>query len=609
MKRPAEAGQARFQSFAEIGGPAHGAERIAALRAELERRGLAGFLVPRADKHQNEYVPPSDERLMWLTGFSGSAGLAIVLAEKAALFVDGRYTVQAAAQADASVIEVQHLADTTPTAWLAGAVKSGDRIGYDPWLHTPDSVKRFRDALAPVGASLTPVEANPIDALWSDRPAEPLAPVVIHPASLAGESASKKLARVQTAIDADGLLVSDAHNVAWAFNIRGHDVAHTPLPLAFAFVPKSGEPTLFVDARKLSAAVRNKLTAIAALAEPATLIGFVEALGRAGKKIAFDAATSPALLPQTLEGAGGAASVAADPITLMKAAKNAVELAGTAEAHLRDGAAMTRFLAWFDGAAAKGGVSEISAAVMLERLRAETGELEDISFPSISAAGANAAMPHYRVSEASNAKVGRGFYLIDSGGQYRDGTTDITRTIAVGAPSREMKDRYTRVLKGHIAIARAIFPLGTTGAQLDSFARRALWGAGLDFDHGVGHGVGVFLSVHEGPQRIAKTGTVALEPGMIVSNEPGYYAAGRFGNRNENVVVDEPREIAGGERAMLGLRTISLAPIDLKAVEPKLIDADEIAWINGYHAEVRRRLAPLLDRTTRAWLTRATARI
>ncbi len=609
MKRPAEAGQARFQSFAEIGGPAHAPERIAALRAELERGGLAGFLVPRSDKHQNEYVPPSDERLMWLTGFSGSAGLAVVLAQKAALFVDGRYTVQSAAQTDAGVIEVVHLADATPSAWLAGAAKSGDRIGYDPWLHTPDGVKRFREALAPVGASLTPVEANPIDALWTDRPAEPLAPVVIHPASLAGESAAKKLARVQAAIDADGLLVSDAHNVAWAFNIRGHDVAHTPLPLAFAFVPKSGEPTLFVDDRKLSPAVRKNLTAMAALAEPAALIGFVEALGRAGKKIAFDSATSPALLAQTLEGAGGAASVAADPITRMKAAKNAVELAGTAEAHLRDGAAMTRFLAWFDGAAAKGGVSEISAAVMLERMRAETGKLVDISFPSISAAGANAAMPHYRVSEASNARVGRGFYLIDSGGQYRDGTTDITRTISVGAPSREMKDRYTRVLKGHIAIARAVFPSGTTGAQLDAFARRALWQAGLDFDHGVGHGVGVFLSVHEGPQRIAKTGTVALEPGMIVSNEPGYYAAGRFGIRIENLVVVEPREIAGGERAMLGFRTISLAPIDLRAVEHKLIDVDEIAWINAYHAELRRRLLPLLDRATRAWLTRATARI
>jgi len=600
----------RFQSFSETGGPAHVAERLELLRGELARGDLEGFLVPRADRHQNEYVPPAEERLAWLTGFSGSAGLAVALTDKCALFVDGRYTIQAAEQTDTRLVDIVHLIDNPPTKWLAQTIKSGDRIGYDPWLHTPDSVKRFSDACKAAGASLVAVESNPIDAQWSDRPAEPLAPIVIHPRSLAGESVASKFARVRKALgDADGVLVSDAHNVAWAFNIRGGDVAYTPLPLAFAYIGKQEKPTLFVDDGKLAPQVRKKLAEFSELAAPETLASFVADLARANQRVSFDNATGPAALTQAFEAAGGKPVVAADPVSLLKARKNAVELAGMEAAHIRDGAAIVRFLAWFDAEAPKGKVTEISAATQLEKFREATGELKDLSFPSISAASAHAAMPHYRVSEASDVKVGRGFYLIDSGAQYRDGTTDITRTISVGAVSRDMRDKYTRVLKGHIAIARALFPVGVTGAQIDGFARRALWEAGVDYDHGTGHGVGAYLSVHEGPQRIAKTGTVALEPGMIVSNEPGYYFIGKFGIRIENLVVVEEKTIAGAERKMLGFKTITLAPIDTRAVEVGLLDDVERRWLNAYHAQVRKTLAPLVDRATRVWLTKATKAI
>ena len=601
--------ESRFQSFATVGGPALGAERIAALRGELDRLGLAGFLVPRADRFQNEYVPPSEERLLWLTGFSGSAGLAIVLRDKAILFVDGRYTVQAPSQVDGAVFAVANVAERAPSEWLEAEVGAGDRIGYDPWLHTIEFVERFAKACARKGASLVPVPGNPIDAVWRDRPAPPLALVRAHSLRLAGEEAKAKLEKVRKALRGD-LLVSDPHNVAWLFNIRGGDVEHTPLALGYAFVPKEGRPTLFMDARKLTNVLRTRISVIADIEEPARLETFLEARGKSGGAVLFDAATASAALAQKLTEAGGKANSGPDPITLMKARKNRGELAGSRAAHERDGVAMARFLAWLDANGATGKETEISAAQALETFRRETGALKDVSFPSIAAAGPNAAIPHYRVSTESNRPIQPGtFFLIDSGGQYEDGTTDITRTIAIGKPTREMRDRFTRVLKGHIAIARAIFPKGVTGAQIDAFARAALWRAGLDFDHGTGHGVGSYLSVHEGPQRIAKTGTVALEPGMILSNEPGYYGAGRFGIRIENLIVVEPREIVGAEREMFGFETISFAPIDLNAIEPKLMDAEEIAWLNAYHAEVRAKLAPALDKATRAWLTKATRKL
>jgi len=601
---------ARYQSFAEVGGPAHGAARLAALRAELAARGLAGFVVPRADEHQNEYVPPGAERLMWLTGFSGSAGLAIVLAEKAGLFVDGRYTLQAPAQVDGSVIAVKHVVNEPPSAWIEANLGAGGRLGYDPWLHTPEAVERLTKACRAAGGELIAVETNPIDAIWSDRPGPPLAPIHPHPERLAGERASAKLKRVGEALKgADGLLVSDAHAVAWLFNIRGGDVAHTPLPLAFAFAPRDGRPTLFVEPQKLAATIGARLGRFADIASPEALVPFVAARGAAGARIVFDAATAPARLVQALEAAGGKAIVKADPIARMKAVKNAVELAGTRAAHIRDGAALSRFLAWFDAEAPKGRLTEIDAAAALETFRRETGALKDVSFPSIAAAGPHAAIAHYRVSEASNLEIGRGLFLIDSGGQYEDGTTDITRTISVGLPSAELRDRFTRVLKGHIAIARAIFPRGTTGGQLDTLAREALWRAGLDFDHGTGHGVGVYLSVHEGPQRLSKTDSTGLEPGMILSNEPGYYAAERFGIRIENLVVVREVKVAGADRPTLGFETISFAPIDLRLVEKKLMTREEVAWLDAYHSETRAKLSPLVDPPTRKWLKAATQRV
>jgi Xaa-Pro aminopeptidase len=602
--------ESRFQSFAELGDPSHGAARVSALRAELARLGLEGFIVPRADEHQNEYVPASAERLLWLTGFAGSAGLAIVLKDAAALFVDGRYTAQVRAQADPSVFEFRHVVDEPPTDWIALKLHSGDKLGYDPRLHTPDVVWRFAAACEKAGAALVAVDANPIDEIWTDRPAPPIGAIVPHKLRFAGERTERKIARVREALKSTaGLLISDAHNLAWLFNIRGSDVPHTPLPLGFAYLPAEGRPVVFVDGRKLSAASREVMAGHADIREPVALQEFVEDLGKRGLRIAFDAATAPAYLTQAIERSGGSAAIGADPITLMKAVKNPTELAGARAAHVRDGAAMSRFLAWLAAEAPRGRLTEIDAVKALESFRRETGVLKDISFPTIAGAGPNSAIPHYRVSDASNRRIERGIFLIDSGGQYEDGTTDITRTVAVGRPSALTRDRFTRVLKGHIAVARAVFPSGTNGVQIDALARSALWRAGLDFDHGTGHGVGSYLSVHEGPQRLAKTGTAALAPGMIVSNEPGCYAPGAFGIRIENLVAVENREIAGGERPMLGFETLTLAPIDIALVEPKLLDAAEIGWLDEYHARVRKILAPLVDAPTRRWLTQATRRL
>jgi Xaa-Pro aminopeptidase len=597
-----------YQSFDEIADPSLGAPRTKALREELARLGLAGFITPRADQHQNEYVPPSEERLRWLTGFSGSAGLAIILADRAALFLDGRYTLQAAEQVDTRTFEIRHIVDDPPVAWIETQLKGG-KLGYDPWLHTPEAVERFSRAAAASGGELVAVEPNPIDAIWADRPAPPLAAVRMYKPSLAGESARAKLKRLQAKLKSDGLVVSDAHDVAWLFNLRGSDVAHTPLALAYAFVPRGGKPKLYIDGRKLSNRVRVALSALAEIGEERELLADLTKRGAEGAKLSFDAASAAARLTQALKEAGGAPDVGADPIALMKAVKNEAELAGARAANLRDGAALTQFLAWFDREAPQGGLTEIAAAEALESFRRETGLLRDVSFPSISAAGPNSAIPHYRVTTASDRKIEKGIFLIDSGGQYDDGTTDITRTIAVGAPAKEMRDRFTRVLKGHIAVARAVFPKGATGAQIDAFARKSLWDAGLDFDHGTGHGIGAYLSVHEGPQRIAKTGTAALEPGMIISNEPGYYAAGRYGIRIENLIVVEERQIVGAERTMRGFATISLAPIDLRLVEEKLLTKEERDWLDAYHARVRKELTPLVDAETRAWLRKATRRL
>ncbi len=598
-----------FQTFDETSDRRESAGRVAALREELKRQDLDGFVVPRADRHQGEYVPPSEERLAWLTGFPGSAGLAIVLKDKAAIFVDGRYVLAVVDQVDTSVVTPVAIADEKPEAWIRRNL-AGGRLGYDPWLATPAQARELRRAAEAAGGSLVAVGTNLVDLVWTDRPAAPRGKVALHPRKLAGETAEKKLARVAGALDAaDALVVSDPHAVAWLFNIRGADVSHTPLPLSFALVPKQGRPTLFIAREKIGEREHAALSKLATLAEVDTLETVLAALGKIGKRVLFDAATVPVRLTEGLEAAGGKAVVGTDPIALMKARKNAAELNGTREAHLRDGAAVTEFLHWLATTARPGKLTEIDAARALEDFRREAGGLKDISFPSISAAGPNAAIPHYKLTATSNRPIERGIYLIDSGAQYEDGTTDITRTVAIGRPTAEMRDRFTRVLKGHIAIATAVFPKGTTGAQIDAFARAPLWAAGLDFDHGTGHGVGAYLSVHEGPQRIAKVGTTPLEPGMILSNEPGYYKAGAYGIRIENLIVVEPREIEGGDRAMMGFETITFAPLDRALIDLKLLTADERAWIDAYHAEVRRKISPRVSAATRKWLADATRKL
>jgi Xaa-Pro aminopeptidase len=602
--------EARFQSFEDRAERAASGPRLAALRTELARRGLTGFIVPRSDRHQNEYVPASEQRLAWLTGFSGSAGIAIVLMERALLFVDGRYTLQAREQVDTSLFTIEHLVETPPDRWIEENLTAGDRIGYDPWLHTVEGAERLGKACAAAGATLVAVEPDLIDAIWADRPAPPLGAVTLHDVRFAGEAAEDKLARIRAEVAklrADALVVSDPHAVAWTFNIRGADVAHTPLPLAFAVVPQAGRPSLYVDGRKLSNKVRNHLEALADVREPSDFVGALEALGRQKQTVRLDQATAADALARLITSHGGKVTRGACPIALMKAVKNEIEIAGARAAHIRDGAAVTRFLAWFDREAPRGKLTEIDAVAALESFRRDTGLLKDISFPTIAGAGPDGAIVHYRVTSRSNRVVAPGeLFLIDSGGQYEDGTTDITRTIAVGAPTAEMRDRFTRVLKGHIAIARAIFPEGTTGAQLDSFARQFLWAQGLDFDHGTGHGVGSYLSVHEGPARISKLGTAALKPGMILSNEPGYYKAGAYGIRIENLVlVVAAAPVSGAEKPLNAFETLTLAPIDRRLIAPELLTSEETAWLDRYHARVVEALSPLLDADSRAWLTAA----
>jgi Xaa-Pro aminopeptidase len=600
-----------FQSFDDPAGGA-GKERVARLRAELARLSLTGFLVPHADEFQSEYLPPSAERLAWLTGFTGSAGFAVVLKEAAALFVDGRYTLQAAKQTDPGVFAIVHLIEEPPSKWLAGKLKAGDRIGYDPWLLTVRDVSRFKAVCEAAGAALVPLAANPIDAIWNDRPAPPLAAVALHPTELAGESSAAKIERIRKPLAAkhvDAAILTQADSIAWLFNIRGADVAHNPVALSYAVLPKSGRPTLFIDGRKLSNAVRATLSESIDIGEPQEFPSALSALGKAGAKVLIDAQTAAAAIGTALADTGATLVEGSDPVTLPKAKKNEAELAGTRRAHIRDGAAMVRFLAWLERSAPADGLDEIAAAQKLEAFRADTArrdgsELAEISFDTISGAGPNGAVVHYRVTKKTARPLDAGtLFLVDSGGQYRDGTTDITRTVAIGTPTPEMRDRYTRVLKGHIAVGTARFPAGTTGAQIDGLARVSLWQAGLDYDHGTGHGVGVFLCVHEGPARITKLGTVPLETGMILSNEPGYYRTGAYGIRIENLVaVTPPADIAGGDRPMHAFETLSLCPYDRSLMELGLLTAEERGWIDAYHARLPGILFPLLDEAERAWL-------
>ena len=602
-----------FQDFDDKGGPAAVAERVARLREVLVARGLDAWLTPHADAYQNEFIPPSEERLLWLTGFSGSWGLAAVLPDRAVLFVDGRYTLQAEQQTDRRIFEVVKVPDTKPDDWLAQTLEEGRRLGYDPRLQTINGAKKLQDAAQRAGAESIAITDNPIDALWTSRPSRPATPVTLHPLTLAGEAADAKLAQVQEALKKDGddaVLLSAPESVAWLLNIRGSDIAHTPVVLSRALVPAQGLAHLYIEPDRLDQQVTSELARVATIRAPETMADDLAGLARQqnSPRVRLDPNHASRWLADMVEESGAQVSQAPDPCVRLKAIKNESEIGGARVAHLRDGVAVTRFLAWLDANAPRGGVDEISAAQKLEAFRAETGELQDISFDTISGAGPDGAIVHYRVTRATNRPLEPGtLYLVDSGGQYRDGTTDITRTVAIGQPSEEMRRRFTLVLKGHIAIATARFPKGTRGVDIDAFARRALWAWGLDYDHGTGHGVGSFSSVHEGPASISKRGMTELEPGMILSNEPGYYRAGEYGIRIENLVlILRPEPVGGGDREMLRFETLTLAPIDRRLIVTELLTEDERAWIDAYHANVKAKLLPHMDADALAWLEQAT---
>ena len=605
-----------FQSFDVSSRPEQAAPRVAALRALFPALGINAFLVPRTDEYQGEYVPPSAERLAWLTGFTGSAGIALVMEEQAVVFVDGRYTTQLAAQTDAALITAGDLVGCPPSAWLGAHKPKGLKLGIDPWLHTPAEVEKLQSALADIGGELVLLSENPIDGIWADRPAAPSAPVTVQKSDLAGQPAGDKIAAIAAMLQkkkAEAVLIADSTSVAWLFNIRGNDVAHTPTPLSRAIVKADGSAMLFVMPEKVAGEAAAHLEPLAGLLPPEAISDALAAIAAAGETLLLDRAAVPYAMVQIVEAAGGKWQNAPDPVAPARAVKNPAEQAGTRAAHLQDGAAMVSFLSWLDGQT-PGTVSEIDAASALEAARAETGmrmqnPLREISFDTISGAGPNAAIIHYRVTSETSRMLQPGeMYLVDSGAQYQNGTTDITRTIAVGEVDDAQKKFFTLVLKGMIAISRARFPAGTRGMDLDPFARAALWQAGVDYAHGTGHGVGSYLSVHEGPQRISRLGSAELKPGMILSNEPGYYRPGAFGIRIENLVlVKEAEPIEGGEIPMLGFETLTWCPIDLRLILPALLSPEETAWLDAYHGEVREKLAPLAaSEAERRWLEAAT---
>ncbi|MBC7169124.1 aminopeptidase P family protein [Phenylobacterium sp.] len=600
------------QTFDETTDRSFGPKHVPLIRQAMAEQALDGFLVPHEDEHQNEYLPEANDRLAWATGFTGSAGAAVILKDKAAVFVDGRYTLQVRDQVDESLFEIRDLVEGGVPAYLETAAARGQAIGYDPRLHSPDALARIRAAVEKAGATLKPVTKNPLDAAWgAARPAQPQAPVVPHPLEYAGEESGAKRARVGEAVaekGADAAVLTAPASIAWLFNIRGGDVIRSPLPLAQAILRKDGSARLFLDPAKVTPDLPAWLGNEVSLETPDQLEGALASLK--GQKVLVDASQSSAWYFDTLEGAGAQTIRAEDPCALPRACKNAVEIEGAHKAHVRDGAALARFLHWLATEAQVSLPDEKTVVTKLEGFREATGALKDLSFDTIAGAAANGAIVHYRPTERLNRRTEAGsLLLVDSGAQYLDGTTDVTRTVAIGEPSREMAERFTLVLKGHLALARIRFPAGTTGSALDALARAPLWMAGLDYDHGTGHGVGSYLGVHEGPQRISKApNSVALKPGMIVSNEPGYYKEGAYGIRIENLqYVTAAKEIDGGERPMLGFETLTLAPIDRRLIVVEMLSPEERAQMDAYHARVLREVGPLVDGEVKTWLTEACA--
>ena len=591
------------------------ADRLSALREQLKRDRLDGFVVPLTDEHMSEYVGSYAKRLEWLTGFKGSAGSAVVLPEAAAIFTDGRYTLQVRSQVSGSEWSYESVPETSAAEWLREHAPQGARIGYDPWLHTGDWVKQAREQLAAKGAELVAVGVNPIDRVWADRPEPSKARLVVQRDQLAGRSSADKRQEMADWLaenKADAVVLAALDSIAWTFNLRGADVSHTPVALAYALVNRDGTAELFVDPDKVGDEVKAHLGNGVRLHDRADFEDYLK--GLKGRHVAVDPERSVAAIEQALDEAGASVWRVRDPAVLPKAIKNKAEIAGHQAAQARDGAAIARFLRWVEAEAPSGKLDELNASDRLRHFREEGGMLKDLSFDTISGSGANGAIVHYKASPETNRPiVMNSLYLVDSGGQYEDGTTDITRTLAIGEPTAEMRDRFTRVLQGHIAIATALFPKGTRGSQLDSFARRALWEAGVDYAHGTGHGVGAFLSVHEGPQRISPVGSgqsggdEPLAAGMILSNEPGYYKTGEYGIRIENLVLVVEQVVDGAEKEMLGFETLTFAPIERRLVATDMLSARERKWLNDYHAEVVAKIGPQLLAAERVWLEAACA--
>jgi Xaa-Pro aminopeptidase len=594
------------QTFDETTDPSFGAKHLPLVRAAMAEQGLDGFLVPHEDEHQNEYLPEANDRLAWLTGFTGSAGAGVVMKDRAAVFTDGRYTVQVKAQVDAGQFELRDLVDGGVPAYLEEAPK-GAVIGYDPRLHSPDALATLRRAAAKAGAELKPVETNPVDLAWgAERPAQPTEPVVPHPERYSGESSASKRARIGQAIagaGADAAVLTAPASIAWLFNVRGGDVIRTPLPLAQAIVETDGRARLFLDPAKVTNELPGWLGDAVSLEAPDALPSALDALS--GRRVLVDPGQSSAWYFDRLNAAGANVIARMDPCTLPRATKNAIEIEGSRQAHIRDGAALARFLHWVDTVAQVELPDERAVVEALERFREETGALKDLSFDTIAGVGPNAALPHYRPVTRTIRRMEKGsLLLVDGGGQYLDGTTDVTRTMAIGESSADQRRMFTLVLKGHIAMATVRFPAGTNGHQIDALARLPMWMAGLDYDHGTGHGVGSYLGVHEGPQRIAKAvNTQPLLPGMIVSNEPGYYREGHWGIRIETLQVVTPADpIAGGERPMHGFEQLTFAPLDRRLIDADLLTPNERAYVDAYHAETFAKVGPLLDGEVKSWL-------
>ncbi|WP_234732066.1 aminopeptidase P family protein [Acidocella facilis] len=579
--------------------------RLAALRASCRQHGLDGYLIPRSDEYLGEYVPPCGERLAFISGFTGSAGLAIVLGARAAVFSDGRYTLQLEQETDASAWERRHIIEDKPEAWLAEAAPGG-RIGYDPWTISAEALGRF------TGVEMVPLSPNLIDIIWTDRPAPPLAPAYPYPEALAGESSEAKRHRLGAALQAagqDSAVLSDGASLAWLFNIRGTDLEFCPFALGYALLHKDGTAGLFMAPEKITPELRAHLGPQVFIAAPEALPGAIATLE--GRAVRYDPASQPAWFADALREARAVIAPGPDPVALPKARKNAAEQAGARAAHLRDGVAMVEFLAWAAEALPTGKETEMSAASRLLACRAAQDKFRGESFPAISGAGENGAIIHYRVDEASNRAIKPDeVYLIDSGGQYLDGTTDITRTIWTGpgpAPDA-VKAHVTAVLAGTIALARAVFPEGVAGAHLDALARQELWRAGLDYDHGTGHGVGAYLSVHEGPASISRAARpVALAEGMILSDEPGYYLPGAYGIRMENLLLVQKAELPAAKTQFLRFETLTLVPFDRALIDSARLPAEALAWLNAYHARVQASLSPYLSDKAAAWLKRVCA--